>query len=225
MNKSIMNKARSTADKARKAQDGEALETVREATIKTMADYPEKREQLRRDLADAIEEEKKRAAEIENAEDLESYTNAVEAARKASTKRQFIQRELDRIDNLMRMSESEYNNLVRICSEVIEEAARQYRSETERLMEEMRIVKEQYQQKATAVNDALVELDQAANVLQVKYANERRGWKDHAVRYDGGRIVELATKPVEKKAPHEQWDSVLTAAWNAVRKGFPHHTY
>lgn len=217
------------------------LEKIQKTSAVIMGDYPQQRVTLLHQIQLAQDELAKARSEQEQAEDMDSYSKAVEAAKQAERWVNFAQNALKKLDAAPRMDEADYMKALNTCRNIMESAAAEYREKAVALMDQLRALQEGYLQTAKDTNDTLIKLDEAANILQSKYPCreiERQGassafvpdsnaWKRYALRYDNGTPCRLATQstPEERDRPHMVHDSVLVSAWQAVSKGFPHKVF
>lgn len=185
-----------------------------------LGDYPEKKGELLNNLATAEAETERLKADLEAAEDLESYDAIADKLKRAELAKKFAQTALGKLDGAPRMAEQEYLEARSTCKAIMEQAVNAYRDKAESLMNQLKAARDEYMHIAEATNSTLVNLDRGANILQPKY---RQVWEQYALRYDNGTPCRLATQstlPPEERAlkPH---DSVLCAAWNAINKAYP----
>ena len=218
------------------------LERIRQHSADIWGSYPEQRAELARKLAEAEENKRKAKAALDAAEDLDSYDNAAEILKRAELATKFARGALDKLDAAPRMKEAEYMQTINTCRGIMDNATSTYRTKTAALMDQLKAVHDEYTQTAADVNNTLVELDLAANVLQSKYPYKVRhfkdlpdkkepsktAWLDYALRYEPATACTRATAcTAEDKAenPHHAHDSLLTAAWQAVNKAYPRKSF
>lgn len=214
------------------------LEQIRKRSREIMEGYPEKMEDLHARLEEARNQKAAAEAALEEAMNFDSYNAAESSLKNSVLAVNFIEREMERLETAPRMDEAEYEKAVATCRGIMEAAVSDWRKKAAAIMDQLKALTDEYSQTATEVNAVLVELDQAANVLQSRHqyrvshyqgkpdrlSRNRDAWKAHALRYDNYRYQKLATDPDPEdkaKEPHVQWDSVLAAAWTAVSKGYP----
>lgn len=190
---------------------------------------PEKKAELMAELEEGRTELMAAKNAKEKAENLDEYNKASKAVEAAELKVKFAKNALARLETTPRMSEEEYNKYISACEGIMSQAAIDYRAKAAALMDQLNEIHEEYIAIAREVDGALIMLDDAAHILQSKHANETFGWKVYALRYekDSDKAYKMATccTEEEKTKPHYQWDSVLTAAWNAVKKGYPRNAF
>ena len=218
------------------------LEKIQKRSTELLGDYPEQRAELVRKLAEAEEHRKQAKAALDAAEDLESYDRAAEVLKRAELATKFAKGAVDRLDAAPRMKEAEYMQALNTCKGIMDKAASTYRVKAAALMDQLKALTDEYTQTAEDTNNTLVKLDEAANILQSKYPYkvrhyqgmpdrkelDKRAWLEYALRYEGYTACRLATDcTAEEKAehPHHTQDSVLLAAWQAVRNGYPNRSY
>lgn len=213
------------------------LERIQRRSETILGDYPEKRAALVTNLRAAEEGLARAISDQEAAEDMESYDRAQETVKRAELGVKFAKNALKKLEGAPRMDEAEYMRALSICQGIMDKATGEYREKAAGLMGQLKAVTDEYKQIAEETNSTLEKLDAAANVLQSKYTSresKRQGapsvfipdgnvWKQHALRYDQGTAYAMATEslPEEREQPHKIHDSVLCAAWEAVRKAFP----
>lgn len=226
MKNTILNKSIKGSD------DSARLQAIRERSAAVLGDYPQKKEELTRQLTAAQEELRSAQTAQESAENMEDYDSAAETTRRAELRVKFADKALKNLDAAPRMHVEEYNAIVSECCDIVEKAAEDYRNKVEPLMDQLRAAKEAYLAIANDANETLIQLDAAANVLQSEYPNQiftytdgtirevpdSTEWKNHAHRFEPWRACQLATETGEKARPH---DSVLYAAWRAVGNAYP----
>lgn len=201
-----------------------------------MGDYPAKKADLRDQLVITKEDLEAAKASQDAAKDLKEFDQAAEAVKRAETRVQFVEGAIRKLDEAPRMSEAEYNSIVDTCGQIMEGAAANYRERVSALMDQIKEAKDLYLSIAANVDQTLTDLDEAANVLQTKYADRvdqysdgkggtyeiRRPdpdeWKKHVVRYAPGTACQLATGAGDSR------DKVLYVAWDAVSRAYPEQT-
>ena len=220
------------------------LEKIKAQSAVIMGDYPQKHEELVKQLAAARAELKQAQAVLEGVEDLESYDSATEAVKRAELRVKFAAQALDKLESAPRMSEEEYSKAVQICQQLMDNAIANYREKAPAIIDQLKALQDNYLQAAADITGTLKALDNAANILQVKYpyavqqywqdgnivsvptGKSPTEWEKHAVRFYPSDAFRMATScEKDPKEPHKQWDSVLAAAWNAVEKAYPRTTY
>lgn len=218
------------------------LSRIQNTSNELMKGFPAKLEERKIELRAAEDELEQAKDRLEAAENIEEYDRASAEIKRAELVVKFAKTALEKLESAPRMDESEYNSAVETCTGIMDKAAAEYRKKTTALMEQLKAVKNEYMAIAKDVNNTLVTLDNAANVLQsrypcreYKYVNapsefekDPNAWREHAVRYDNGRPYHLATiaeDPVltglEK---FSKWgpiyDKVLENAWRAVDRAY-----
>lgn len=201
-----------------------------------MGDYPAKKAELRDQLITTKEDLEAAKASQDAAKDLKEFDQAAEAVKRAETRVQFVEGAIRKLDEAPRMSEAEYNSIVDTCGQIMEGSAANYRERVSALMDQIKEAKDLYLSIAANVDQTLADLDDAANVLQTKYADRvdqysdgkggtyeiRRPdpdeWKKHVVRYAPGTACQLATGAGDSR------DKVLYVAWDAVSRAYPEQT-
>lgn len=218
------------------------LEKIRKRSGELLGDYPAQREELVKKLQEAEATRSRAHAALIAADDLESYDNATEALNRAELAVRFAKGAVDKLDAAPRMKEEEYRKAINACAGIMSQAVDTYRVKAKALMDQLKALTDEYTQTAEEVNGTLVKLDEAANVLQSKYPYkihkfqgmpdrkelDKRAWLDHALRYEGYTACTLATTCAPEEIaehPHKTQDSVLTAAWQAVQRGYPHRSF
>ncbi len=204
------------------------LEKIMKRSAAILGDYPERKAALVMELRSAESELASAKAEQEAAEDLVAYDSATERIKRAELAVKFARNAISKLDGAPRMDELEYKKALNSCKTIMEAAASEYRTKAAALMDQLRAVTDTYKQIAADTNSTLERLDEAANVLQVKYppsvfAPGVELWKEHALRYDSDVAASMATnsRPEDRDLPHELHDSVLCAAWSATIKAYP----
>jgi len=218
------------------------LEKIQARSAAIMKDYPDQRAAILDRMNAAKTEKAAAAAALEDAANFQSYDRAEEALKRADLAIRFAEKELEQLETAARMPEAEYEKAVAACKAIMDKAVNEYRKKALALMDQLKALQDEYRQTAADTNSTLVKLDEAANVLQRRYMYETkhfqgapdqtvrnpRYWQIHALRYDNGNDQRLATacSPEDKAAaPHVQWNSVLSAAWNAVGHGYPNRSF
>lgn len=210
------------------------LEKIQKRSAEILGDYPEKRAELLERVKAAEEELKAAKASQESAEDLAAYDKAAEGVKRAELALKFANNALYRLDGAPRMAEADYMKALNTCREIMERATGEYRQKTTALMDQLKAVKDEYKQTAEETNSTLKKLDEAANILQSKYGRDQKGvkvkeaWQAYALRYETGKICAMATQSEEpRKTPAGVFsnDSILCAAWGAVGRAYPKHTF
>ena len=152
---------------------------------------------------------------------------ACDAEIRAREKEKFFERQLERLDFTPRMDEKEYFAAVDIVKNAVEKAAADFRKVAEKAIEDIIEAKKRYESTISEADAVLTDLDDAANVLQVKYrykeytykggvpssfAESKSEWRQHAVRYGGvsSKGSDLAIKD------GNEWNRKLSAAWLAA---------
>jgi len=214
------------------------LVKIQEASEIIMKAYPDKRSSFAADVQKAEADLQKAKDRLEAVEDINEYDSATEEVKRAELVVKFAKTALEKLDSAPRMAESEYNSAVKTCTSIMDKAAAEYRKKTVALMEQLKAVKDEYMAIAKDVNNTLVALDNAANVLQsrypfreYKYVNapskfekDPNAWREHAVRYDNGLPCSLATVAKDPVLTgldkFSKWgpiyDKVLENAWRVV---------
>ena len=218
------------------------LEKIQKRCHDIYKDFPKKLETLKAQLTEARNELTEARAAQDAAEDLTGYDLATDVLKRAEKKVHFAERELNKLTGAARMPEGEYLQAVGTCQGIVASATEEYRKKAFALMEQLKAAQDQYKDTVADVNNTLIKLDQAANILQTKHKNrtdqysdgeggfydisrpDPSEWERHAVRFTPADAVRLGTdsKSEDGLKPH---DSVLTAAWAAIYKGFPHHIF
>lgn len=214
------------------------LEKIRKRSTEILGDYPEKRAELLSEYEEAEANKKQAKAALDAATDLDSYDKARAVLKRAELAAKFAKGAVDRLDGAPRMTEAEYMQALTTCRGVMNKATSYYKQKAAALMAQLKAVRDEYIQTAEDTNGTLVKLDDAANVLQTKYPYKvthyqgvpdrltpnRDAWREYALRYDSSTACTLATvRTAEERAaePHNPFDSVLVAAWQAVERGYP----
>ena len=214
------------------------LEQIRKRSAAIMGDTPQKRAEIIKQITEGKAELKAAREAQEAADDMDSYDAAVDTVKRAELKVKFAEKALNKLDGAPRMSEKEYMATLGTCSRIVEKAASDYIKAAEAAMDQLKAAHDAYISTGEDVNQILIELDQAANVLQTKFKNrtvtyigvgdvekpDPYEWERHALRFYN---ADLAGRVTQNKAgdPNKPWDSVLCAAWHAVRKAYPRRTY
>ena len=218
------------------------LERIQKRCHDIYKDFPKKLETLNAQLTEARNELTEARGAQDAAEDLTGYDLATDVLKRAEKKVHFAERELNKLTGAARMPEAEYMQAVGTCQGIVASATEEYRNKAFALMEQLKAAQDQYKDTVADVNDTLIKLDQAANILQTKHktridrysdgeggvyqipCKDPREWERHAVRFTPADAARLGTasKSEDWIKPH---DSVLTAAWGAIYKGFPHHFF
>lgn len=209
----------------------EDLNAIRSRIDAVLGDYPRRKAEYTKQIEEARAELEAAKAARDAAEDLTAYDKANGDVKRAELKERFAQDAIRRLDAAPRMGEAEYNSIVNSCSRIIDEAAAEYKTKVSALMDQIKEAKVSYLSKAAAVNQTLVDLDAAANVIQTKYTeridqySDGKGgtyeinrpdpdeWKRHVVRYNPSEVYRLATTSED----HE----ILAAAWYAISRAYP----
>ena len=225
MRNNILNKTM----KAEKIPDD--LSTIRSRIDAVLGDYPMKKAELTRQLERDREVLSVAKAKQDAAEDLKDFDAAADDVRHAEMRVNFIENALRKLDAEPRMTEAEYNSIVNSCSQIMEESTAEYITKVSALMNQIKEAKDTYLSKAAAVNQALIDLDAAANVIQTKYTEridqysdgnggtyevsvpDPNEWRRHAVRYTPTDVCRLATTSEDH--------TILAAAWYAVSRAYP----
>ena len=214
------------------------LEKIRKRSADILGNTPQKRAELVKQLAKSNEDLKAARDAQEKAEDMDSYDEAVEAARRAELSIKFADKALKNLDGAPRMSEAEYMAILGTCSRIVDKAASDYLEVAEAAMAQLKAAHDAYIAIGTDVTQTLTELDNAANVLQVKYRCRKQEyagmdpvyiadsyeWTRHALRF---YPVDLAKRVTRNNAgvAGKPWDSVLCGAWTAVERSYPRKIY
>ena len=205
-------------------------------------DYPQKKEKLLSERETAMRDIREAKASIEDAETMEEYDKAVESLSRAELSLSFINKGLDKIESSPRMSEREYTSAVSTCKAVMDDATKEYRSKTEYYMAQMKALKDKYLETVNEVNETLIALDEASNVLQSRYpykihsyegledrvVPDKDAWREYAVRYTPLQVHAMATGCTEEERGECGWkthDSVLVNAWTSLDKAYPRQIY
>lgn len=197
----ILNGKETTRDAIREALT--AAEEIR-------ASSPEKRIILE-GIASAKEEQKAAAKAKEEAETEEGYSKACKSEARAKEKETFFEHKLKKLEFLPRMDEGRYNDLVDAVKATVETAAGEFNEVARKAIDDLLTAKDKYYETIARADEALTDLDEAANVLQVKYRykvitytgglEERREddseWTRHAVRFGAGQ----GRKLIESDSP------------------------
>ena len=219
-----------------------SLEKIQKRSSDILRDFPKKRAELVKRLEDAEESCRQAKAALEAAENLESYDSAAEVLRRSETAVKFAKNGLSKLDAAPRMDESEYAEAVNICRGIMDAAVSSYREKAAALMDQLKAVKDEYTNTAEEINRTLVNLDDAANILQNKYQYkirryhgipdgeelDNREWLKYALRYNKNTTYSLATDCTEEErgdAPYKRHDSVLNAAWSVIDAAYPRCIY
>lgn len=207
------------------------LEKIRKNNATIMGDYPEKKEKLTAQYFAAKDDLERAIAAKKSANDLNEFDAAVENIKRAEARLDFIISAIGKLDAQPRMNEEDYYNAVATCERLMSDLVSKSRSETLDLMIKLKQIQDEYKAGAEEINETLEALDKAANVLQSKYligSTRSDSWKEHAIRFSPDKAARLFTEcdpeyRIEK--PHIQRDSIFAAAWEAVRKAFPHRAF
>ena len=218
------------------------LEKIHKLSQNIYKDYSGKRANLEAQLKEALEDLRTAKAEQDAADDLTRYDASAEAVERAERRIKFTETALKKLDGAPRMTEREYMVTVGTCQGIVAGATEEYRKKVLDLMEALKDAQDKYKGIVSDVNETLIELDQSANVLQAKHKNrtdqysdgeggyygisrpDPREWERHAVRFTPADATRMGTE-CRGDEPYKQHDSVLSAAWTAVYKGFPHRNF
>lgn len=219
------------------------LVKIQEASEKIMKAYPDKRSSFAADVQKAKSDLQKAKDRLEAAEDINEYDNAAAEVHRAELAVKFSNSALEKLDVAPRMEEHDYQNAIDTCKKIMDQAVQEYRKKAAALMEQLKTIRGEYLRTADDVNDTLVKLDNAANVLQSKYPykeykyvnapsefkKDPNAWREFAVRYDNGLPYHLATAadkdhPLRGIEKFSHWgpvyDQVLDNAWRAVSRAY-----
>lgn len=231
LNKAItatVNKTRGTAP-GKDSTMNDTFQKVAAAAAAIDTSAPKIRAEYVQKLIEAQEAQKAAREAKEAAEDENAFNKACDDENHARDKEAFYRRMISNIDSKMRMDESEYFSHVSAVEAVMNDAAAEFRKAAEKAMFEIVSARSKYEAKAAEADRVLEALDQAANVLQVKYRyrmieyhgqdpeyREDHGeWRKHIVRYMNGKAYELAVMEGHDNAP-ATYNKVTNAAWNAA---------
>ena len=214
----------------------QALIEINKRSAAVYGDIPQKKAELSGQLAEAGAELREAKASLDAAGDLKEFDKAAEAVKRAETRAQFVEGAIRKLNESPRMSEAEYNSIVDTCGRIMEGAAADYREKVSALMDQIKEAKDLYLSIAANVDQTLTDLDEAANVLQTKYADridqysdgkggtyeitrpDPNEWRKHVVRYAPGTACQLANGSGDSR------DKVLYVAWDAVSRAYPEQT-
>ena len=210
------------------------LEKIQKRSAEVLTGYPEQKAELTAKLTEAERQARKAKADLDAAEDLAGYDAAAESLKRAELSIKFAKGAIDKLDGAPRMAESEYLKALTVCRGIMDNAASAYRVKAAALMDQLKALQDEYMQIAADTNETLEKLDEAANILQSKYKYkiwtykdrpdkrepDKHIWLTYALRYEGYTPCRLATAIDDGSGSLTQ-DNVLTAAWQAVIKGYP----
>jgi len=208
-----------------KETTGGAIKEALTAAEEIRASSPD-RVQILESIASAKEEQKAAAKAKEEAETEESYNKACKSEARAKEKEAFYKHKLEKVDFLPRMDEGRYNDLVNAVKATVETAAAEFNEVAEKALDDLLTAKDKYYETIARADGALTDLDEAANVLQVKYRykvltytgglekhiEDRDEWLRHAVRFGAGQGRTL----IETGSPER--DKIISAALNTTER-------
>ena len=165
----------------------------------------------------------------EEAETEAEFNKACDDEAHARDKEKFYLRLLDKSDHSPRMSEEDYNEVVRGVDNAVRAAADKYRQIASYAMSEVVQAKKDYERIMKDADRALIALDNSAKVLQSKYRyrvteytdgrsyrkEDTYEWQKHIVRYCSGRGIKYAMGDVNIK---ESYHKDVAAAWFAAER-------
>lgn len=208
------------------------LEKIRQNSKVIMGDYPEDHDKLLKQLISAQDDLRAAQAEKDSATDLNEFDAAVDKVSRAEMRVDFIRAAIRKLNSQPRMEEAEYIEAVEACERLMNEAVAKYRTQALAIMEDLQKIRADFEAKAEEINDTLIALDDAANVLQSKSYDTGStisdDWRTHAIRFEAYKAFQMATscdEEARRKNPAVAHDSVLSAAWFAVTKAFPRKAF
>lgn len=218
------------------------LSRIQNTSCELMKGFPAKLEERKIELRAAEEKLEQAKDRLEAAENIEEYDRASAEVKRAELVVKFAKTALEKLESAPRMDESEYNSAVETCTGIMDKAVAEYRKKTTALMEQLKAVKDEYMAISKDVNNTLVTLDNAANVLQSRYPcreykyvgmpseykKDPTAWREHAVRYDNGLPCSLATVAKDPVLTgldkFSKWgpiyDKVLENAWLVIDRAY-----
>lgn len=218
-----------------------AIQAVQSKADQLLGDYPEKRRDLAQKLETAEADLRQAKARLDAAEDMESYEAAEKEIKRAELEAKFARNGIRKLDLTPRMTDEEYDKLVNSVDTEIRKAVDDYRQKAANFMAGLKEAHVKLLTLAREADDALTDLDEAARVLQSRHRNRVRKyvgmpdvvredpneWKEYAVRYMNGSLVNLATleTPTAEKKLTDPYDDALFAAWTVVARAYPHETF
>ena len=206
------------------------LEKIKKDSANILGNYPEEHEKLVAQYMTAREDLMKAIAAKDNASDLSEFDNATEKVKEAGTRVDFVCTAIEKLEAKPRMDEADYQKAVAACEKIMSESVNKYRARTIEAMETLKQIQDEYKAEAAEVNETLMALDNAANVIQSKFVPTSYSdcWERHAKRFYPDEVKRMATSCDEEDRidnPHYQHDSILCAAWSAVTRAFPHKSF
>lgn len=209
-----------------KETTGGAIREALTAAEEIRANSPGNRGQILEGIASAKEEQEAAAKAKEEAETEEGYNKACKSEARAKEKEAFFRHKLEKVDFLPRMDEGRYNDLVNAVKATVETAAAEFNEVAEKALDDLLTAKDKYYETIARADEALTDLDEAANVLQVKYRykaitytggleerrEDRDEWLRHAVRFGAGQGWKL----IETGSPER--DKIISAALKTTER-------
>ncbi len=187
--------------------------------IAEIKEDPEVINELRQNLAQAVEAGRIAAKAKEEAEAEADFDKACDDAVRAREKEAFYRRIIEEKQFTPRLDDDRYFETVDSVKTVVRDAADAFRAVAEKAMAQIVQAKADYWQTVIEADMTLNALNDAANVLQSKY-KDQADWRRNAFRfYDGWRTlgVNLAIMDFFEDRPPE-YNDTLAAAWRAAER-------
>lgn len=188
-------------------------------------------EGIHQGLAQAKADQEAAAEAKETAETEAEFDKACDAALRAREKEAFFLRLLEKHRYTPRIDDETYDDAVCAVSAVVRDAAEKYLEIAESAMAELVEARADYLQIMKDADKVLSKLDEAANVLQVRYRyrvqeysdgssvqiEDPNEWTRHMIRYGQGRGFNLIARD-RKAAKPDVYNQTACAAWRAAER-------
>ena len=190
---------------------------------------PETLEGIKKGLAQAQAAQEAAAKAKEEAETETEFNKACDDAIRAREKESFFRRLLNKYRYTPRMNDEEYDAAVDSVAAVVNEAAEEYRAAAEKHVAALIQARQDYIQTITEADRALSALDDAANVLQVRFRyremnytgmapqliDDPNEWRKHATRYNDSQKRAGVNLVMVEPSEHgfAKYNEVIREAW------------
>lgn len=233
--KNPLNKARIPENKANEPRTAAgpvlmdpSLQKVMDLAAGIKQTDPEKLEGIRNGLTQARAAQEAAAQAKKEAETEAEFNKACDDAIRAREKEEFFLRLLEKYRYTPRMNDEEYDATVDSVAAVVNEAAEEYRAAAEKHVAALIQARRDYIQTITEADRALSALDDAANVLQVRFRyremtytgmapqliDDPNEWRKHATRYNDQKCAGVNLVMVEpSEKGFAKYNEVIHAAW------------